>query len=760
MTLKRLTVLVWLVGVLVVALPAAAQAAESITIGSTDNPATYTDSGGTITPTADDAQVGVSVIDGDLQSGNVSINTGTTGTQPGNITVASDIAPSSGNFNLTFTPASGGAVQLNTAHVDYGGYVFFDGPVSLLADTSVSQSAAVTFASTLDSATSGQPRSLTVSGSAVEFDGAIGATTPLASLNTSGVPTFVYGNVITTTGAQTYGPTTLYADTTLNAGSGDVSFTSTVDGYSALTVSQAGSLSFGGPVGGTREMTDLTIGPGIATSLSGDVTVSGNQTYGGPLTFGTSATLSGGGNSSGDPQVSFQGVNGTASDTLTLRLTGQYSTATLNGTTSVSINANVGKLTVLGTDNGPINGTRNTVLGCNDFASGGSTVGTINGQVTGGGGSPDSVPAQPSGTPTASAGNGAATVSGFTPGAVTCHPTTYIATSNSSGGHSSTGTEADPSPLTVTGLTNSRPYPYQFNVVAVNPLGLSRASANSNAVTPQQPTATISPSNGGSYTVGQFVPTQFSCTYASTCVDSNANATGSGQLYTGTAGTYTYTVTATPSSGPAVSTQITYTVTAPPPTPSPTPSPTAGAPTATISSPHNNQIYTAGALVHPSFHCAEGHGGPGLVSCLGNGVSGHLNTSHAGHYTYTVTAVSADGQRGHASVNYTVVAPSNRFSLHSVKRARAGVVSFSLKLPDAGTISVTETAVIAGHTKVYARVKINGKGGNVKLRIGPGRAGRRLLRAHPHLVIGLSVSFTPKYGNTRTLKSIRVRLQS
>jgi hypothetical protein len=84
----------------------------------------------------------------------------------------------------------------------------------------------------------------------------------------------------------------------------------------------------------------------------------------------------------------------------------------------------------------------------------------------------------------------------------------------------------------------------------------------------------------------------------------------------------------------------------------------AAPPTATISSPAGGQAYVIGTPVPTSFSCAEGTGGPGIESCTdSNGVAtgtGALDTSSAGEHTYTVTAVSEDGEEGRAQVIYTV----------------------------------------------------------------------------------------------------------
>jgi hypothetical protein len=88
-------------------------------------------------------------------------------------------------------------------------------------------------------------------------------------------------------------------------------------------------------------------------------------------------------------------------------------------------------------------------------------------------------------------------------------------------------------------------------------------------------------------------------------------------------------------------------------------------PSASISSPADNQTFDLNQSVQTMFSCTPGTGSPGIQSCTdSNGTSGTtgtlhgtLNTSTAGAHTYTVTATSTNGQTGTATIHYTVTTP-------------------------------------------------------------------------------------------------------
>ena len=116
---------------------------------------------------------------------------------------------------------------------------------------------------------------------------------PLAAGSLSLTASSISLNSVTTSGSQTYnGPVTLGQDSTLTAGSGNVTFDSTIDGNHALTVNSSGTTTLDGAVGATTGLGSLTTDAGGTTVLSAP-TVNGNDiTFNDPVVLGNNVTLS------------------------------------------------------------------------------------------------------------------------------------------------------------------------------------------------------------------------------------------------------------------------------------------------------------------------------------------------------------------------------------------------------------------------------------------------------------------------------------
>ena len=207
----------------------------------------------------------------------------------GTVSFAGAVGGSSALTSLNDTGS--GTTDLN-GNVTTTGSQAYSGPVLLGAnDTLSTTNSNVTFSSTVDGA-----NSLTVAAGSgtVSYDGAVGGTTALTSLNDAGSGTTDLKGNVTTTGAQSYsGPLILGNNATLTTTNSNVTFSSTVDGAFALTVAAGtGTVKYNGAVGGTAELTSLSDTGSGTTDLNGNVTTTGMQMYSGPVLLGTNDTLS------------------------------------------------------------------------------------------------------------------------------------------------------------------------------------------------------------------------------------------------------------------------------------------------------------------------------------------------------------------------------------------------------------------------------------------------------------------------------------
>lgn len=130
--------------------------------------------------------------------------------------------------------------------------------------------------------------------------------------------------------------------------------------------------------------------------------------------------------------------------------------------------------------------------------------------------------------------------------------------------------------------------------------------------------------------------------------------------------------------------------------------PTITGPTFSSAGPY----YVNGPPVIVTFTCSDGVGS-GMASCSGNGPStsgGTLNTSAAGNFTFTVTAIDNVGNKTTASMPYTVsVAPSADVAVGdipirlSIKRGNTGIYypwAIDLSSNSANNVVVTSTFTV------------------------------------------------------------------
>jgi hypothetical protein len=82
-----------------------------------------------------------------------------------------------------------------------------------------------------------------------------------------------------------------------------------------------------------------------------------------------------------------------------------------------------------------------------------------------------------------------------------------------------------------------------------------------------------------------------------------------------------------------------------------------GPPTASIAAPQDGGFYAEDQRVTASYSCSEASGGPGITSCTGPVPDGSaLDTATPGPHSFSVTAVSGDGQSATSTHTYNVLA--------------------------------------------------------------------------------------------------------
>jgi filamentous hemagglutinin family protein len=262
----------------------------------------------------------------------------------------------------------------------YDNAVIVGGNSSLQAEGS----GVVTFESTVDGDNvAGDAQKLTIiSGGAITFNAAVGATHPLSSLTAEGIAGGSAGTVVINgpsiatngTGGQSYQvPVTLgTASTTMSAGAGSVTFASTLNAAgtavaAGLTISSSSAITFMGLVGATEPLQTLTTNSGGTAAAAGttvfdfssaktaDITTTGAQTFNQQVILLRSANIK----ASGTGGITFGATNSTLlsspSGTYTpLAIYGPKFDLTVNGQLNLTGSGDVVEDTQLLTLNGTI----------------------------------------------------------------------------------------------------------------------------------------------------------------------------------------------------------------------------------------------------------------------------------------------------------------------------------------------------------------------------------------------------------------------
>ncbi len=193
-----------------------------------------------------------------------------------------------GNVDITATNGISTGGNVTTTG---NSYVAFNSATELTDNVTVSTGVGgeggigdITFASTLDGA-----YNLTLNSAGTEFfNGEVGRNVALASITTDAPGSVALnGGFVNTTGAQTYNDQATLGVNNLLTGT-NITFGSTIDGTQALTIVDDGSTILAGTIGGTNQLTNLTVDtagglvmPSTYLSQNLDLTTGGSVTQNG-----------------------------------------------------------------------------------------------------------------------------------------------------------------------------------------------------------------------------------------------------------------------------------------------------------------------------------------------------------------------------------------------------------------------------------------------------------------------------------------------
>ncbi|NBR07360.1 MAG: hypothetical protein EBT92_16570, partial [Planctomycetes bacterium] len=203
------------------------------------------------------------------------------------VTTFSGVVGGIGTALTSLITNSGGTTAINGGAITTTGAQTYSDAVTLGANTILTGSTP-TFTGGVTGA--GHDLTLNFSGTTT-----IGANfTGIKNLATNSGGTTSLSGTITTTGAQTYNDAvTLGANTILDAGVGNISFGSTLNGAFSLNAKSSGITTFSGVVGGIgTALTSLIANSGGTTAINGGaITTTGAQTYNDAVTLGANTIL-------------------------------------------------------------------------------------------------------------------------------------------------------------------------------------------------------------------------------------------------------------------------------------------------------------------------------------------------------------------------------------------------------------------------------------------------------------------------------------
>jgi hypothetical protein len=705
-----------------------------------------------------------------------------------------------GNFTAIttrgYSSPSAGVTEIGTSSISStnASSISFDNPVQLGADVTVAASGGyygasggtVTFSSTLDSASNTSHSLTDTHPDDVSLDRAVGATAALSSVDLNTATT--HGNV-TTAGAQTYAAMVLAGSPTLKStGSWAITFTGQVTGpdQDSLTTDTMGATQIEAGVGGTVSgsgITSLDIKSGPAT-IAGTVHTSGDQTYGGAVTFGSQPLLV-----SDSGQIDSSHVIDLGGGNVPIQGSGSLTGAISDGSLTIgsgSTSADAPSYTLaLGGDNTYVGGT--TVTGTNSlvqfsslasFGSGSLTLIHGAGLKWAQGTSTDiSTTLSPIETDGAVFDTNGNDVTFATPLAEHGEPGTIV--KQGAGELTLTGDETGKVPWDVKGGTLNMTGSLAGAVLVEGGAGFNLSGQANGLVTIEQsgtlscqggtlgdglsnngianyvpavPSGVSAAAGAGTATVS-FTPGATRCSpfngYEVTAEPGNIHASGTGSPITvsGLKGgtTYTFTVTASNVIGASAPSSASVPVTTP------------RLVNASISSPGAGHAYEVGQQVATRFSCTGVTSGA-LISCKDSGGAtggiGKLDTSIPGRHTYVVTATAGDGSTETASMPYTVSA-SNAFTFSKIAVHTKGLITFTLKVPDAGALRILEKA---GKLTLASATRFAKGAATLRIRLSLSKRERKLLSKHS-IKATVRITFTPIGGHPRTQQRSGVRLK-